>query len=188
MEPVEKETRRKRRQNCHAHLATILIGCILWAQCAFGKSGHPQLYTDPQYRFRVACPDSGWTVSDETGIREVLIVMKSEAMAEGFIPNVTIAIEFLPRMMTAEEYGKKNLQSLAAEGYEMRSWKKTVIHHNAFYDLRCSNQIVSPPLRFRYLCLVKNRVGFIITCTAPERHYAHYARDFEFIVNSFRFL
>jgi hypothetical protein len=188
MEQVERETRRKRRQSSHADLATILIGCILCAQCAFGKSGHPQSYTDPQYRFRVACPDSGWTVSDETGIPEVLIVMKSEATAEDFSPNVTIAIEFLPRMMTAEEYGEKNREALTVQGYEMRSWRKTVIHHNTFYDLRCSNQNVSPPLRFRYLCLVKNRVGFIITCTAPERHDADYARDFEFIVNSFRFL
>ncbi|MDZ7305376.1 MAG: hypothetical protein ONB44_24915 [candidate division KSB1 bacterium] len=169
-------------------LTGATAGFLVFTSCKFQKSSPARLYTDPQYGFRITSPDSGWILTDETGISEVLVIIKSEAMAEDFIPNVTIAVEILAGMMTAIEYGEKNQKSLTAQGYEVLSWEKTVINHNAFYDLQCLNRHVSPAMRFRYLCLVRNQVGFIIVCTAPEKYYANFARDFEFIVKSFRFL
>ncbi|MCK4357939.1 MAG: hypothetical protein KAW92_04225 [Candidatus Cloacimonetes bacterium] len=169
-------------------LISVMVGLQLNANCKEQKGSPPNLYTDPQCGYRISCPDSGWTITDETGIPEVLVIIKSKAMIEDFIPNVTITIEFLSNMMTAEQYGEKNRKSLATHRYEVIFWKKTIINHNTFYDLQCLNKQVSPSLRFRYLCLVKNRVGFIITCTVPEKHYTEFIRDFEFIVKSFRFL
>lgn len=166
----------------------LTICCLLCADCTVHKSSQPQLYTDPQYGFRLASPDSGWILTDETGIPEVLVIIKSRTMIEDFVPNVTVAVEFLRSMMTAEEYGEKNLQSLQAQGYEIISSGRRVIHHNVFYALQCLHQDTQPTLQFRHLCLVKNRVGFVITCTAPEKSYQMYENDFNQIVNSFRFI
>lgn len=169
-------------------LVSATVGFLLFANCKEQKGTLPNLYTDPQYGYRISCPDSGWTITDATGFSEVLVIIKSKAMIEDFIPNVTITIEFLSNMMTAEQYGEKNRKSLATHGYEVISWKKTIINHNTFYDLRCLNKQVSPSLQFRYLCLVKNQIGFIITCTAPDKYYANINEDFEFIVKSFKFI
>ena len=167
---------------------SLAIGCLLCVNCAVHEGSQLHLYTDPQFGFRLASPDSGWILTDETGIPEVLVIMKSRTMFEDFIPSVTVAMEFLPSMMTAEEYGEKNLRSLKTQGYEILSREKRVINHNLFYDLHCLHQDTQPTLRFRHLCLVKNRVGFIITCTAPEKCYHTYEDDFQLIVNSFRFI
>jgi len=169
-------------------LVSLAICCLLCADCTVHESSQPHLYTDPQFGFRLASPDSGWILTDETGIPEVLLTIKSKKMIEDFIPNVTVAIEPLSMMMTAEEYGQRNLRSLKSQGYEIISSEKRVIHHNLFCDLHCLHQDTQPILRFRHLCLVKNRVGFIITCTAPENCYHMYENDFKLIVNSFRFM
>ena len=169
-------------------LAIIILCFLILTDCAPQKTTFPHLYTDPQFGFRVACPDSGWTLTDRTGIPEVLVVIKSETSVEDFIPNVTVAVEPLESMMTAEEYGEKNLESLTAQGYEVLAREEKVIHQNTFYDLRCLHRQVEPPLQFRHLCLVKKRMGFIITCTAPENYYHTCEDDFKFIVDSFRFI
>lgn len=176
-----------RRQIFWIRLAGVVMSLVFSANCRGPENPPVHLYTDPQYGFRIASPDSGWIITDETGIPEVLVIMKSNAMAGDFVPNVNIAVENLPAMMTAREYGEKNRKFLAAQGYEILALQQTVINHNVFYDLQCLNRQVSPSVRFRYLCLVKNQSGFIITCTARENDYAVFARDFEFMVNSFRF-
>jgi hypothetical protein len=168
--------------------AGTTVGFLLFTNCEFQKSSHNHQYTDPQYGFRIASPDSDWIVTDETGISEVLAILKSKAIISDFIPNVTISIETLPCMMTAVEYGEKNHESLTAQGYKILSREETMINQNTFYDLQCLNRNILPSLQFRYLCLVKNRIGFIITCTATEKHYAEFAGDFESILSSFRFL
>jgi hypothetical protein len=164
------------------------VGCLLWASCTVQDGRQTQLYTDPQFGFRVTCPDSGWTLTDQTGIPEVLVVITSETTVEDFIPNVTVSVEPLESMITAEEYGERNLASLTAQGYEVLALGKTTINQNTFYDLQSVYRQVWPPLLFRHLCLVKRRMGFVITCTVPENHYQRCENDFQFIVNSFRFL
>lgn len=168
-------------------MAGVAMSIVLSANCRWQENPPRHLYTDPQYGFRIASPDSGWILTDETGIPEVLVIIKSKARAEDFAPNVNIAVESLAGMMTAFEYGEKNRKFLAAQGYEILATQQTVINRNAFYDLQCLNRLVSPSVRFRYLCLVKNQLGFIITCTARENDYAVFARDFEFMANSFQF-
>ena len=168
--------------------ATILVLCLSLVTGSPLESNPHCSYTNLHYGFRLFVPDSGWTFTDETGIPDVLVIMRSTAAVEGFIPNVTVAVEYLPCMKTAEEYGEKNRERLIDQGYEVHSWGRTVIHQNTFYDLQCSNRDVSPTLRFRYLCLAKNRVGIVLTCTAPNESYTYVARDFKLIVNSFRFL
>jgi len=156
--------------------------------CARENNSTVHLYTDPQYGFRIARPDCGWILSDETGFADVLVIIKSDSISENFTPNVTVAIEPLPCMMSAFEYGEINRKSLQAQGYDLLFSNRTVINRNLFYDLEFSNRHISPSLRFRCLCLVKNRVGFIITCTAPEKVFAGFAADFGIIVNTFRLL
>lgn len=175
-------------QILYASLLMTTAGCLLSTRCTSQHRDSAHLYTDPQFRFRIACPDSGWALTDTTGIQEVLVIIRSEKTTEDFVPNVTVAIEPLSFMMTAEEYGKKNLRSLKTQEYEIMSNEKRVIHHNVLYELHCLHQDTEPILRFRQLCLVRERIGFIITCTAPERCYHRYENDFKLIVNSFRFI
>lgn len=177
-----------RRQILWSRLPLVVMSLVFSANCRGPENSPAHLYTDSQYGFRIASPDSNWILTDETGIPEVLVIVKANAITDDFIPNVTIAVERLPRMMTAIEYGEKNQKSLLEQGYDDLSWEKTVINHIGFYDLQCVNRRVSPSVRFRYLCLVKDQTGFIITCTAPEKDYTFFARDFEFIVKSFQFL
>jgi hypothetical protein len=171
-----------------AGLVMISASCLLGTSCPSQYREGIHLYTDPQFGFRIACPDSGWALTDTTGIQEVLVIITSETMVKDFIPNVTVSVEPLLAMMTAREYGEKNLQFLKDQGYEMISTGMKSIHRNAFYDLQCTQRVAQPALRFRHLCLVKNRLGFIITCTVPEEGYSLCESDFQFIVNSFRFL
>jgi hypothetical protein len=166
----------------------ISASYLLGTNCASQHRDSAHLYTDPQFGFRIACPDSGWALTDTTGIQEVLVIIRSRAMIKNFIPNVTVSVESLPSMMTAREYGENNLQSLKDQGYEIISSGVKSIHRNAFYDLQCAQRAVQPALRFRHLCLVKDRLGLIITCTAPQEGYHLCESDFQFIVNSFRFL
>jgi len=170
------------------HLIGIAIGLFLFINYGCQKSFPENIYTDPQYQFRMSAPDSGWTLTDETGISQVLVIVRSSGMCDGFIPNVTVSVEMLPYMVTAIEYGKQNQEALMNQGYKILRGKETVINHNTFYELQCINHHASPSMRFRYLCLVKDRVGYIITCTAPEKHYTNFMGDFEYIVQSIRFL
>ncbi len=175
-------------QILYASLLIISASCLLGANCPSQQRDSANLYTDPQLGFRIARPDSGWILTDQTGIQDVLVIVKSEERIEDFIPNVTVSVESLPSMMTAQEYGENNLRSLMDQGYEIISGGMRTIHGIAFYDLQCAQRAVQPALRFRHLCLVKSRLGLIITCTAPEDGYHLCERDFQFIVNSFRFL
>jgi hypothetical protein len=166
----------------------ILMACLVLGCQAANKSVLQSVYTDPQFHFRIICPDSSWTLTDTTGIAEVLVIAKSRTEVDDFVPNVTVSVEHLSDMMTAEEYGEKNRRSLADSGYEILGWGRTVINQQVLYDLECSRTDGSMHLHFRYLCLVKDSMAYVITCTAPEQQYARFARDFEFIVNSFRFI
>jgi hypothetical protein len=169
-------------------LMDVAVGFLTFTSCQFQESSHASWYTDPQFGFRIASPDSGWIQTDETGIQGLLVIIKSKTMTEDFTPNVTVAVEVLPCMMTAFEYGEKNQKSLTIQGYDVFSWKMSVINQIAFFDLQCVNRRVSPALRFRHLCLVKNRLGFVVTCTAPEKQDEKLNKDFDFIVDSFRLL
>jgi hypothetical protein len=40
----------------------------------------------------MSAPDSGWTLTDKTGISQVLVIMRSKGMCDGFIPNVTVSV------------------------------------------------------------------------------------------------
>ena len=170
------------------HLIGIVVGLFLFINYGCQKSVPENMYTDPQYQFRISIPDSGWTLTDETGISQVLVIIRSKGMCDGFMPNVTVSVEILPYMTTAVEYGKRNQESLMKQGYKIRGGKETVINQNTFYEVQCINHHASSSMQFRYLCLVKDRVGYIITCTAPEKLYANFVGDFECIVQTFRFL
>ncbi len=169
-------------------LFCLIIGGLPLLNCQYPEKTQLCLYTDPQHDFRLEYPDSGWSLTTATGIPEVLIIIKSADTVRNFIPNVTVAVEFIQVMMTAEAYGDKNKKAMVEQGYEIISQKRTVIHHLILYDLHYINRQCSPALQFRSLCLVKDRIGFVITCTAPEKNYSNFQNDFISIVNSFRFL
>ncbi len=170
------------------YLIGITVGLFLFINCGRQKSFPENMYTDPQYQFRISAPDCNWTLTDETGISQVLLIIRSKGKSVGFIPNVTVSVEKLPHMTTAIEYGKRNQEALMNQGYKILRGKETVINHNTFYELQCINHHTSPSMRFRYLCLVRKQVGYIITCTAPVKHYTKFMGDFECIVQSIRFL
>jgi|GEM_PF-2559873 len=169
-------------------LIGVVIGFVTLGSGRFHGRKPAQVYTDPQYGFRIVSSDSRWTVSDTTGFSDVLLVMKSDTMVEGFIPNVSVTVEFLPHMLNAAQYAQKNQDCLATEGFEITSRGKKVIGDNIFYDLQGVNRHLIPWLRFRFLCLVKDQIGFTITCTAPQSCYTKFAWDFELVVSSFRFI
>jgi len=169
-------------------LFAFVIGTLLLSNCRYPENAHRCLYTDPQHDFRLEYPDSGWSLTTATGIPEVLIIIKSADTVQNFIPNVTVAVEFIQVMMPAEAYGEKNKNVMVEQGYEIISRKRTVINHLSLYDLQYINRQCSPTLQFRSLCLVKDRIGFVVTCTAPEEVYPRFNNDFNSIVNSFRFI
>ena len=98
-------------------LTGIIFCGLLFVNCTFQTNNSTHMYTDPQYGFQITTPDSGWLLTDETGIPEVLLIIKSGTRTQNFIPNVTVAIEALTCMMTAAEYGKRNQEFLTAQGY-----------------------------------------------------------------------
>lgn len=170
------------------YLLSVIISLLSRANCQNQRDLTPCLYTDPQYGYRISCPESGWSMTDKTGITDVLLIIKSESNTGDFIPNVTITIECISRNMNAEQYAEKNMNLLADAGYEIILYNKKIINKNVFYELHCLDQRTSPHMRFNYLCLVRNRIGFVITCVVTENLYDKFAKDFEFILNSFRFL
>ncbi len=167
---------------------SLAVGVAVLIGCSSPDARLARVYTDPQYAFRVAAPDSGWTITDATGIPQVLVILKSQSRTEGFIPNVTVSLEPLPYMMTTEEYGKRNVDGLSGQGYELLRRRPSVINGNRFSELECLSRDTNPPLRFRHLCLVKNRIGYVITCTSPENYHESIEPDFDSIVQSFRFV
>lgn len=146
------------------------------------------VYTDPQYFFRIEVPDTGWTISDATGIPNVLLVIKSNTPVNGFYPNVTISIESLIASMTEEEYGKKNQLLLLSQGFNLISTQLLIQHHTRVFEIICERADAETTLRFMYLCLVNNRIGYTITCITPEGSSEQKVRDLAIIARSFRFL
>jgi hypothetical protein len=173
---------------CAGLLANVTLCLPALTACAVRDGPLDRVYTDPQYTFRLVAPDSGWVVTDATGIPEVLVIVKSQTTVEGFIPNVTVTIEPLTSMMTPEAYAQRNLGVLSAQGCEMISSSTSVVNQNRFYELRCRCPNEVPPVLLHYLCLVKDRIGYVITCTVPEQHYESIEGDFDSIVRSFRFV
>ena len=179
---------KSQRQMLFLSLIVLLVVFSILAAGRPNKKKSNQVYTDVQWGFQISAPDSEWTFTDTTGFSKVLLIMKFKKLVDGFIPNLSITAEFLPHMLTAENYVQKNLECLEEQGFEVQDKKRVIIHDNLFYDLMCLNRGVSPPLQFRYLCLVKVQIGFTITCTAPKEHYAEFNKVFEFAVRSFRFI
>jgi hypothetical protein len=165
----------------------IVVFSILLNARPNQKSPCP-VYTDAEFGFQISLPDSGWSYTDSTGFSKVLLIIKSGKIVDGFIPNLSITAEFLPHMLSAEQYAQNNLDCLEKQGFEVQEKGKIIIHNNLFYDLKCFERHESPPLQFRYLCIVKDQIGYTITCTAPAEHYAKFNRVFEHTVKSFRFI
>ena len=168
-------------------LSVLLIGALFLGNCRYPEAQRC-LYTDPQHVFRIEYPESGWSLTTATGIQDVLIIVKAADTVQNFIPNVTVAVDFIHTMLTAEAYGEKNKEAMVEQGYEILACRNRLINHHKLYDLAYVNRQTDPALRFRTLCLVKNKIGFVITCTAPEKDYSDFAGDFNSIVKSFRFL
>jgi len=101
------------------YLIGITVGLFLFINCGRQKSFPENMYTDPQYQFRISAPDCNWTLTDETGISQVLLIIRSKGKSVGFIPNVTVSVEKLPHMTTAIEYGKRNQEALMNQGYKI---------------------------------------------------------------------
>jgi hypothetical protein len=165
-----------------------MIGLSLLINRGNDRTSPLPVYTDPQYGFRISCPAPGWTISDSTGFSDVLLILKSNTIVDGFNPNITVTIEFLPHMLDAAQYAQRNLDCLIAEGFEVCDREKVLIQDNLFIEAHCIKRQPSLPLRFRYLCLVKDQIGYTITCVAPENHFNAFMDDFELAVNSFRFI
>lgn len=172
----------------HGNVSVPAICLIFLVRCGSAPDLLINVYTDPQYGFRLKAPETGWTVTDETGVSDLLVVIRSETVVEGFIPNVTVAIEPLSRMVTPEEYGRQNLEALSAQGDDVISARTLVVNRTGFYELVCVRANTMPSVRFRYLCVVKDRIGFVITCAAPETCHENFTQTFESIVQSFHFL
>lgn len=147
-----------------------------------------QQYTDPQFHFRVSVPNSKWIISDSTGISDVLVLIKSKQKTGAFFPNITISTEYVGKMVTAKEYGKQNINALAKQNFQIQSEQNLVQNQIKFYWIQCVNKNFSPALRFYYFCFVKDKVGFVITATAPVEYFQSLEQDFKKIISSFQFI
>jgi hypothetical protein len=176
-----------RRELLRALLPTT-IAVALFVVCDARSVPLSNVYTDPQYRFRLTAPEGGWSISDKTGISDVLVAIMSDEAVDDFFPNVTVTIEPVPAMMTAEEYGKRNLELLSELGYTRLIAGTSIINAIRVYEFACVGGNTPVPAYLRHLCLVKDRIGFIITCAVPENHRERFEGDFDAIVHSFRFL
>ncbi|MBN2543060.1 hypothetical protein JXI42_09380 [bacterium] len=155
-----------------------------------GPPGNPpkHVFTDPQYKFRISCPDSGWILTEETGMTDLLVIVKSEAVIDGFVPNLVIVVEHLPSMTTPKEYGHRNRAALEEQGVEILSEKTNIVNQIEMYDLEYLFKDNGVSLKYRNLCFIRDKIAFVITVTVPEKAYSHYEKELEKIIQSFKFI
>jgi len=172
-----------------ARCASItIIAIFALIRCAETPDRLDTVYTDPQFCFRIEAPDTGWSLTDATGIPNVLLVIKSDNPVDGFYPNVTVSIENLTINMTEEEYGEQNKLLLLSQGFAIISTRSIVTQNILCFEIACERTEAETIMRFGQLCLVRNRIGYIITRIMPERVPNRIQREMDMIARSFRFI
>ena len=170
------------------HATIVSCALISLICCSRTPDGLDTVYTDPQYSFRIEAPDTGWIITDATGIHNVLLVIKSNTPVNQFFPNLTISIENLTANITEEEYGKKNQLLLLSQGFAPISSGSVTLHHTRFFEIFCGYTEAGTTMRFKYLCLVRNRIGYTITSIMPAGCSEQMKCDLDTMARSFRFL
>jgi len=62
---------------------SVLGVLLFFTYCRLQQNLPVHIYTNPQFGFHITCPDSGWTLSDITGIREVMVYVHNVSSKRG---------------------------------------------------------------------------------------------------------
>jgi len=111
---------------------------------------------------------------------------------EGYMPNVNIIVETLPKRMTLDEYVEANIQMIKEQikdYHEFGRISKNISGKDAFILDYEGTYFDLGKAHWLQMYIVENeKIAWGITCTCLPDVYSEYEHDFHSIVNSFRLL
>ena len=152
--------------------------------CGLGAAGPTTpagSYTDPANGFSMGVPSLG-EVKQE---RVVLTIFQGVPEADGFTPNVTVAVD--PVKTTREDYVKATADTLAKTNPKatIRSWRQLAVSGKDAEVVDYDANMAGRRLRFMQLMVFADDRVFVVTCTAPVEAFPNYLASFEKCIESF---
>ena len=112
-------------------------------------------------------------------------------LEEGYIPNVNVLVEILPKSMTLDEYVEAGVQltkEYVKDFHEFGRVRKKIGGRDASI-LDYEGSYFNLELHWLQMFTLENeRISWGVTCTSLTDEYSKYEHDFHSILNSFRLL
>lgn len=159
----------------------LLLFVLLCGLGAAGPATPAGTYTDPANGFAMAVPTLG-EIKQE---RMVLTIFQGLPEADGFTPNVTVAVD--PVKTTRDDYVKATAETLAKTNPKatIRSWRQLTVSGKDAEAVDYDANMAGRRLRFLQLMVFADDRVYVVTCTAPVESFPTYAAPFEKCVDSF---
>jgi hypothetical protein len=130
----------------------------------------------------------GWTKTDTSinGLQATLLISPPEDSSDDFHENVNVVTENT-NDMDIEEYFEKNLNGMKSQlqDFENEGIDETQINGAKVKSIRYSVHYSGNVLSLKTFFWVRNKTGYVITCTAREGEFSKWEPAFNEAVNSF---
>ena len=137
--------------------------------------------------YTIEAPD-GWGKVDTnfSGMRTTILRSKQEGSNDNFIENITVVTQKV-NDFDAEKYFNANVAEMKAQmpGFEKQTDKAVDINGVKGYNMVYSHSYTGTPIDVDAYFLVKNDIGYVITCSAAKGKLNQWKPAFEGIVNTF---
>ncbi len=170
-----------------AHHSLLLIFCLSWIVLNGCDSKEPGRYYNDKENFSIVFPES-WERQEGVMGTAVMALSQKEDPTDQFRENVNVVAEPLPRSMAVQEYyqlSASNMSRMMTDFQQVEQGELSLDEKDARWMVS-TYRMGTINLKAMAYFLVKERRGFVITCSAAPDQFARYRKTFEQIAESFR--